>query len=89
MLTLKELDEAIELNASANAANSLGTCFNADLMAWILTEIKAMLFKTDGTRRSSILVGKGRLIMFALTLAGKVAKCLFDNRKRKEQDIQH
>lgn len=88
MLTLKELDEAIELNANANASGSLGSCFNGELMAWILTEIKSMLFKADGTRRNSILVGKGRLIMFAITLAGKIAKCLFDNRKRKEQPIQ-
>ena len=88
MLTVQEINDAIEINEQQRTAGSMGQCFNADLMQWILTEIKAMLFKEDGSRRSSILVGKGRLIVFALTLAGKIAKCLFDHRKKKAPDIQ-
>lgn len=89
-MTSLELDEAIQLSKKEMDMAAPSKCFNAELMAWILTEIKSLLFRPDGAKRNSMLVNKGRLIVFALALAGKVAKCLFENRRRRTNlpDIQ-
>ena len=81
MQTAQQYDEAIAEAGTSMAAPS--KCFNGELMVWILTELKAILFRADGSKRNSLLVSKGKLLVFALALAAKVGKCLFDNRRRR------
>lgn len=82
MLDLTRIDSAIVAGKAKTAKEALniGKCFNRDLMIWILEEVKEIIFRPDGTRRSSFLIGKGRLILFVIRLAAKVADCLLDNK---------
>lgn len=92
MLDLTKIDSALSVaESNAKEAASLGKCFNKELMVWILTEVKDIMFRPDGSKRGSFIISKGRMILFLVKLGAKVADCLLSKDKTNDADdvIQH